>query len=46
MSWMMTKNKNYLNPALIEIIRLLSQVAVEDYLSELEQVQEERKDGN
>ena len=46
MSWMILQNKNHLNPALVELIRLLAQVSVQDYLSELNQEQEERKDGN
>jgi hypothetical protein len=46
MSWMIRQNKNNtLNPALIELIKLLAQVAVEDYLSEIEkeQVPEQEK---
>jgi len=42
----MTKNKIPVNPALAELIRLLAQASVQDYLSELNQKQEERKDGD
>ena len=46
MSWMIRQNKNPINPALAELIKLLAQAAVEDYLQELAQTQGEMEDGN
>jgi len=42
----MIKNKNHLNPALAKIVKLLAEVAVQDYMKKIEQEQEEREDGN
>lgn len=43
---MIRQSNSKLNPSLVELIKLLSKVAVEDYLKEIEQPQEERVDGN
>lgn len=44
----MTRSNSKLNPdpALAELVKLLAQLAIQDYLQEIEQMQGEKEDGH